>query len=86
MGLKLEGKRLLIKADNPKNITEGGIYLPDQSVEERNIGTVILIGDEVDKKFDGAKVMIQKHGSQRMVYEEEPHLLVFQPDIIGILT
>ena len=47
-----QGLRLLIRLNEVKQMTtKGGIVLPDAHSEESRLGTIIAIGDEVDKKF-----------------------------------
>lgn len=47
-----QGLRLLIRL-NPveEKKTEGGVILPTRHSEESRLGTIIAIGDEVNKKF-----------------------------------
>ena len=55
-----QGKRVLIKLNKVEQITtKGGIVLPDAHSEESRLGTIIALGDEVDKKFKiGEQILI----------------------------
>lgn len=86
MGLNLSGRRVLILRTAPEGKTAAGIYLPDQSIEQRYIGTVVLIGDLVDKRFEGKQVLFEKHGGEPLLYEGVQHTVLFEPEIIGILN
>lgn len=47
-----QGLRLLIKLNKVEEMkTKGGIVLPDNHSEESRLGTIIAMGEEVDKKF-----------------------------------
>ena len=47
-----QGLRLLIRLNEVKQMkTKGGVILPDAHSEESRLGTIIAIGDKVDKKF-----------------------------------
>ena len=56
-----EGKRILVQLNSIKECkTEGGVILPDTHSEETRIGTIIAIGDEVDKKYQpGNTILVQ---------------------------
>lgn len=55
-----QGLRLLIKLNKVGEIkTKAGLILPEKHSEESRLGTVIAIGDEVDKKFKvGDQILI----------------------------
>ena len=47
-----QGNRVLIKLNKVEEIkTEGGVIIPENHSEESRLGTIIALGDEVDKKF-----------------------------------
>ncbi len=47
-----QGLRLLIKLNKVEEMkTKGGVILPDSHSEESRLGTIIAVGDKVDKKF-----------------------------------
>ena len=85
MSLTLIGKRCLILPDAPSNTTKGGIYLPDTVKQKRNTGTIVLIGDEVDKKFDKRKVLYNRLVDVELQYEGLEVSMIFSHDIIAIL-
>ena len=82
--LKLMGNRVVIIPNDPLDKI-GGLYLPDQSKEERHTGIVALIGDSVDKKFSGRMVLFNKNVKEKMVYEGLDAYLMYSHDIIAIL-
>lgn len=82
--IKLVGHRVIIIPNAPLDKV-GGLYLPDQSKEERHTGIVALIGDSVDKKFDKRMVLFNKNVKEKMVYEGLDAYLMYAHDIIAIL-
>lgn len=44
MILKPIHDRLIVKKDDPKTVTSGGIVIPDQAVEKVTKGTVLAVG------------------------------------------
>ena len=58
--LKPEGKRLWVQL-NPveERVTKGGVILPAAHSEESRTGTIIAVGDMVDKKYKpGGKILV----------------------------
>ena len=55
-----QGNRILIKLNKvAETKTKGGVILPDSHSEESRLGTIIAIGDEVDKKFEiGNQILV----------------------------
>lgn len=82
--MQLLGNRCLI-LPNPPVEKISGIYLPDQSKEDRNTGVVVLIGNTVDKKYDKRQVLFNKISKTEMVYEGLDCVMVYVHDIIAIL-
>lgn len=82
--IKLLGNRIILIPDNPHD-SVSGIYLPDQSKEERHTGLIVLMGDNVDKKFDRRRVLFNKNVKENMVFEGLDAYLMWVHDIIAIL-
>lgn len=81
----LLGQRVLIFPDPPSNITKGGIYIPDNVQQKRNTGIVVLLGQDVDPKFDKRRVLFNKLVETEMEYEGLKVSMCFVHDIIAIL-
>ncbi len=82
--MQLLGNRILIVPNTPQDQING-IWIPDQLKQQRNSGLVVLIGDEVDKKYDKTKVLFDKVAKVEMTYENIPCVMVYRSDIIAIL-
>lgn len=83
--MRLLGSRVLLLCDEPEQTTKGGIYLPDTVKQKRNTGLVVLIGEDVDIKFDKRRVIFNKLVEVEMEYEGLKVSMLFVHDIIAIL-
>lgn len=81
----LLGARILVIPDEPKQTTEGGIYLPDTVKQKRNTGLCVLLGEDVDPRFDKRRVLFNKLVETEMQYEGLTVSMLFVHDIIAIL-
>lgn len=79
--MKLLGKRLLIKRDEPIKQYSSFLFIPDKHIEKRNTGVVQQIGIDADKKFDNKRVMFNPNAG--VPFDES--LLIFTLDVIAIL-
>ena len=57
-----EGCKLLVRVEEVKEMTEGGIYLPDAGREAEEMGSVrgevMAVGPRIDVDFTGAKFKV----------------------------
>jgi len=83
--MRILGNRILILRDESKTKTDGGIYIPDNLVENRQTGKVVLIGSEADKRLENQSVLFSPHTGTVIEYNGHPHLLVFATDVIAKL-
>lgn len=51
------GKRYLLQPHTSEQVSKGGIYIPDESRQEQNYGTVLAAGDQADVSLVGRDVM-----------------------------
>lgn len=91
------GDRLVIRRDAKKSVTDGGIYLPEASVDKQipDRGRVISVGPgtknpdgsyiQMDLKF-GDKVLFCTYAGQIFKLDEEEVLLVRESDLLAVLT
>lgn len=83
--MQLSKHRVLIEQEKPKEKTDSGIYLPQQSVKKRNSGKVILTGEGVDKKLKGKNVLFTLAAGSPFEYENKECTLLYEFDIIAII-
>lgn len=77
------GKRVLIKLDSTKEMTDGGIIIPETAQRPSNTATVIAVGGECTKATKGMKVLLPQNVGVEIEMLEETYFLVFEGDIDG---
>jgi chaperonin GroES len=94
MKVKPLGDRVLIQTADEKEITKGGILLPDTAKEKPQEGKVIAVGD--GKKTDegkiiplnvkvGDKVLYGRYSGTEINVDDEPYIIMKEDEIIAIL-
>ncbi len=87
------GDRVLVQPKEEKEVTRGGIIIPDTAKEKPMEGTVIAVGTKRDKDgkeipFDvkpGDQVLLPKYGGTEIKLDGETYQLVRSDDLLGIL-
>ena len=86
--------RVLVKPLDEKEVTKGGIIIPDTAKEKPQEAEVVALGtgkrDEDGKLIEftvkaGDKVLISKYGGTEVKVEGESYLIMREDDILGIL-
>lgn len=96
MGVEVVGNRVLVAPDAKKTTTTSGLILPDRSVEESTIGTVVAIGSgDYHQKTGrwmpirsvdvGDRVLYSKYGGTVIEVDGEEMLLIKPEDIYCIV-
>ena len=86
--------RVLVKPLDEKEVTKGGIIIPDTAKEKPQEAEVVALGtgkrDDDGKLLEftvkaGDKVLISKYGGTEVKVEGESYLIMREDDILGIL-
>ena len=86
--------RVLVKPLDEKEVTKGGIIIPDTAKEKPQEAEVVALGtgkrDEDGKLIEftvkaGDKVLISKYGGTEVKVEGESYLIMREDDILGII-
>jgi len=88
------GDRVLVKPAEAKDITKGGIIIPDSAKEKPMEGKVVAIGKKRDDDgkeipFDvevGDLVLLPKYGGTEVKIDEIVYQLVREDDLLGVLV
>ncbi len=88
------GDRVLVLPKEEKEVTRGGIIIPDTAKEKPMEGTVIAVGVKRDKDgkevpFDvkpGDTVLLPKYGGTEIKLDDEVYQIVRSEDLLGILV
>ena len=87
------GDRVLVQPKEEKEVTRGGIIIPDTAKEKPMEGTVIAVGIKRDKDgkevpFDvkpGDTVLLPKYGGTEVKLDNVVYQIVRSDDLLGIL-
>ena len=86
--------RVLVEPKKEKEITKGGIIIPDSAKEKPMEGTVIAVGTgKRDDKGNlipftvkaGDKVLMPKYGGTEVKIDDKEYQILREEDILGIL-
>ncbi len=87
------GDRVLVQPKEEKEVTRGGIIIPDTAKEKPMEGTVIAVGVKRDKDgkevpFDvkpGDTVLLPKYGGTEVKFNDTVYQIVRSEDLLGII-
>ncbi len=87
------GDRVLVQPKEEKEVTRGGIIIPDTAKEKPMEGKVIAVGVKRDKDgkempFDvkpGDTVLLPKYGGTEVKLGETTYQIVRSEDLLGII-
>lgn len=88
------GDRVLVEPIDPKEVTKGGIIIPDSAKEKPIEGKVVAIGKKLDDDgkeiaFDvkvGDKVLLPKYGGTEVKIDDKTFQLVREEDLLGVIV
>jgi chaperonin GroES len=87
------GDRVLVEPIEVKEMSKGGIIIPDNAKEKPMEGKVIAVGKKLDKdgkeiKFDvkvNDKVLLPKYGGTEVKLNSKTYQLVREEDLLGVI-
>lgn len=72
---------MLVKLEQTKEMTDSGIYIPDEQQQRSNIGTIVRLGELCSNYLnDGTRVKFNKSAGQEV---DDGLLLIEERDIIS---
>jgi chaperonin GroES len=77
------GRRVVVRLDSTKDMTEGGIIIPESAQRPSNTATVISCGEECTKVKEGMKVLIPQNVGTEIEMLGNTYFMVFEGDIDG---
>ena len=92
--IKPLGDRVLVKPLEEKEISKGGIIIPDSAKEKPQEAQVVALGtgkrDDDGKLVEftvkvGDKVLVSKYGGTEVKVEGESYSIMREDDILGII-
>jgi len=94
MKIKPLGDRVLVEPKKEKEVTKGGIIIPDTAKEKPTEGTVVAVGtgkrDEDGKLIAfvvkvGDTVLMPKYGGTEVKINDKEYQIMREEDILGIV-
>lgn len=83
MKLEAMGDRVLVRRHEPKEKTEGGIYIPKTAQDQMIIGEILHVGPEVSAMTKGTVVVFSKYSGTEIRLEGETYLILKEEDILA---
>ncbi|NDG69906.1 MAG: co-chaperone GroES [Proteobacteria bacterium] len=92
--IKPLGDRVLVKPLEEKEISKGGIIIPDSAKEKPQEAEVVALGtgkrDDDGKLVEftvkvGDKILVSKYGGTEVKVEGESYTIMREDDILGII-
>lgn len=81
--------RVIVKPDAAKQISEGGIHIPDTAKEKPGLGVVVAVGpgkpDEPMELKVGDRVKFSSFSGVEVDIDGEEYKLMFQSEILVVL-
>lgn len=94
MAIQPLGDRVLVRALESEETTEGGIVLPDTAKEKPQKGEIVAVGtgkileDGTKKSLEvkvGDKVLFGKYSGTEIKVEDQEYLILREEDILAIV-
>jgi len=81
--LKPKKDRLVIQAKEQKDISDGGIIIPDKAKERPHKAVVMAIGPEVTDIVVGEKIIFSKYAGTVVKLDKKSFLIIREEDVIA---
>lgn len=89
MNIKPVGERVLIKPVKEKEVTSGGIYIPESAQKEKKEGNIVAVGTYEDGKElpvkKGDHIIYGGFQSDEMEMDGEKYLFIDFKDVLAIV-
>ena len=85
--VRLVGKRLMVRVEQPKKKSDGGIFIPDAAVQSlKDRGQVTAVSKEVKVAKVGDIVYFVPFMAVPLEISGKPYFVVEEKDVIGVFT
>lgn len=79
------GDRVLVRPDARKDVKKGLIYIPDAAQSKPQEGEVTAVGPDVKGLAVGDRVLFGKYAGSEVRINDEPYLIIREPDVMVVL-
>jgi len=76
---------IVVEPDDTETITKGGIFVPEQSLDKPQRGTVVDVAPDVDSVTPGDYILYAKDAGIEFEEDNLKFLLMKEEDLVGIL-
>jgi chaperonin GroES len=85
MTLEPLGQRVLVELVAQEEVTPGGIVMPSTVQQEApNEGTVVAVGDEVEKVKVGDQIIFERFSATKVVVDRKELCVLELKNVIGV--
>lgn len=81
--------RVIVEPTEVKNVTKGGIIIPDTAKEKPLQGKIIAVGKGKENEpmtvKEGDNVLYGKHAGSEITINDKPYLIMKESDILAIV-
>ncbi|MDD4083464.1 MAG: co-chaperone GroES [Sphaerochaetaceae bacterium] len=85
MNIKPLGERVLVKAEQVKEKTASGIFIPQTAQEKTQIATVEEVGTEVKNVKKGDKILHDKYAGTQIKMDNQEYLILDLKDVLAVI-
>ena len=85
MNIKPLGERVLVKAEQVKEKTASGIFIPQTAQEKTQIATVEAVGSEVKNVKKGDKILHDKYAGTQITLDSQEYLILNLKDVLAVI-
>jgi chaperonin GroES len=79
------GEKIAVIPKEAKELSDGGIYIPDGAQEKPAEGNVVSVGCEVKQIKVGDSVMYSKYSGSEIENENIKYLIMRENDVLAII-
>jgi chaperonin GroES len=87
MSIRPLGDRILVKMEEVKAKTAGGLFIPQSAQEKTQIAAVIAIGDDTEaiSVKVGDKILHDKYAGTQVKVDNEELLIINMADVLAVV-
>lgn len=78
------GDRVIVKPNSAIKVSEGGMELPQDSVEKPQEGTAVAVGKKCEEVKEGMKVTYGAYSGKELEIDGEEYLIMKESEIIAV--
>lgn len=85
MKFKPINKKIVVKAEAAKTMTDSGLHIPDSAQEKLTQGKVLSVADDCEQIYEGVTVLYGRYNGTQVEIEGEELLILAEKEILGYI-